>query len=388
MATDVTPRTRPRNRRRLIVDAAGPIFSRRGYHGAGMEEIAGEVGITAAALYRHFPNKYALFSECAHQMVDELLTVFDEVPDDAPFEVLVRALADKTVAHRTTGGVYRWEARYLEADERRALRAKFAQVIAEFADAVERDSGTADARLRGTAALGTIASITVHQTTIAARRAEELLTETALHVARTDLAAEPPVPDPVALPALPEARSRRAQILAAAVPLFQVHGFSAVTISQIAAEVGVAPSAIYRHYPGKVDILTEACLQAAGLLQRAVTDALAATTTPLEAIEAVAATFVAYSFEQTALTSVAEAEIVGLPESMRRRLAQAQRDHLALWEERVLALRPELDARQARVVVHAGLGVVVETGRLLRWSASADEQRAISTLVLRALGVR
>ena len=41
---------------------AGRVFSERGYHAASMDGNAATVGITAAALYRHFPNKYALFA--------------------------------------------------------------------------------------------------------------------------------------------------------------------------------------------------------------------------------------------------------------------------------------------------------------------------------------
>lgn len=63
--TEPTAATRPRNRRQLIVEAAGRVFGEHGYHAASMEKIAAAVGITAAALYRHFPNKYALFAECA-----------------------------------------------------------------------------------------------------------------------------------------------------------------------------------------------------------------------------------------------------------------------------------------------------------------------------------
>jgi len=115
--------TRPRNRRELIVDAAGRVFNERGYHGTSMEEIAQRVGITAPALYRHFPNKYALFAECANAMADGLLAVRDTVPAEAGLEQLLTAITRETLAHRDSGGVYRWEARYLEADDRRALRA-------------------------------------------------------------------------------------------------------------------------------------------------------------------------------------------------------------------------------------------------------------------------
>lgn len=54
--TDPAAATRPRNRKQLIVEAAVRVFSEHGYHAASMEKIAAGVGITAAALYRHFPN--------------------------------------------------------------------------------------------------------------------------------------------------------------------------------------------------------------------------------------------------------------------------------------------------------------------------------------------
>ncbi len=41
--------------------------------------------------------------------------------------------------------------------------------------------------------------------------------------------------------------TRRAEILAAAVPLFARDGFAEVTNGQIAEAVGLTPSAIYRH---------------------------------------------------------------------------------------------------------------------------------------------
>ncbi|MET8468295.1 TetR/AcrR family transcriptional regulator [Streptomyces sp. NPDC006422] len=380
--------TRPRNRRQLIVEAAGRLFSARGYHAASMEEIAAAVGITAAALYRHFPNKYALFSECAHAMVDGLVATLDELPPEADTAELLTALVRITVKRRAEGGVYRWEARYLNREDRRLLRGKFARVVGRVTEAARREFPGERAELRVVAALGAIGSITMHRTSIAQRRAEELLSTCALRL----VAAPVPEPPPggeraVRLPALPVARSRRAEILAAAVPLFARDGFANVTNGQIAEAVGLAPSALYRHYPGKVDILTAACLQAAGLLAQAVDQNLEGTAGPHEAVAALAATYVAYSFEHTALTSVAEAEFVGLPADAQRPLTLAQREHIAVWEEQLRLARPELDPRQARVLVHAGFGVVVEAGRSMRWRDTPEHRATVTGLVVRALGL-
>jgi AcrR family transcriptional regulator len=151
--------------------------------------------------------------------------------------------------------------------------------------------------------------------------------------------------------------------------------------------VGLAPSALYRHYAGTVDILAAACLQAAGLLATTVEQSLQQVNGGPDAMAALAATYVAYSFEHTALTSVAEAELIGLPADLQRPLILAQREHIAIWEQQLRAARPELDPRQARVLVHAGFGVVIEAGRNLRWQDSDANRDTVTTLVMGALGL-
>ncbi|MGW3682233.1 TetR/AcrR family transcriptional regulator [Streptomyces prasinus] len=387
MTAGPTAATRPRNRRQLIVEAAGRAFSERGYHTASMEEIAAGVGITAAALYRHFPNKYALFAECADVTAGRLVAALDEVPPGAALRDVLTAVTRVTVAHRAAGGVYRWEARYLNPEDRRHLRAKFGHVVGRVDEAVQRAYALPDERLRAVAALGAIGSITMHHTSIGQRRAEEMLLASALSVAATDPAAARRDARFVELPVQPVPRTRRAEILAAAIPLFARDGFTSVTNGQIAEAVGLAPSALYRHYPGKVDILAAACLQAAALLSHGVERSLHGVSGPHDAIVALAATHVAYSFEYTALSSVAEAELAGLPADLRRSVALAQREHIAVWEQQLRLVRPELDPRQARVLVHAGFGVAVEAGRRLRWRNSPDHREAVTSLVLGSLGL-
>jgi AcrR family transcriptional regulator len=379
--------TRPRNRRQLIVEVAGRVFSERGYHAASMEEIAVGVGISAAALYRHFPNKYALFAECAKVIVDGLVAALDEVPPRAVLSDLLAAAARVTIANRASAGLYRWEARYLDRDDRQVLRVKFASIVDRVAGAVRREYPGPGERLRAAAALGVIGSITMHHTSIAQRRAEDLLVASALSAAATDLAAAAGSARRVDLPPQPVPRTRRAEILEAAIPLFAREGFANVTNGQIAEAVGLVPSAIYRHYPGKVDILVAACLQAARLLGQAVDQSLNGVTDPRDALVALTATYVAYSFEHTELTSVAESEIVGLPADLQRPLILAQREHIAVWEQHLLLARPDLDLRQARVLVHAGFGAVVEAGRRLRWRDTDEHRDAITALVVSALGL-
>lgn len=65
-------RRRPKDRKAQIAAVAAEAFSERGYHGVSIDEIAKTVGISGPALYRHFPNKYALFLHSVNELADSL----------------------------------------------------------------------------------------------------------------------------------------------------------------------------------------------------------------------------------------------------------------------------------------------------------------------------
>lgn len=56
------PSPRPASRRDQILDAAMTCFASAGFRGTTTREIASRVGLTEAALYRHFPSKEALYA--------------------------------------------------------------------------------------------------------------------------------------------------------------------------------------------------------------------------------------------------------------------------------------------------------------------------------------
>ena len=53
-------------------------------------------------------------------------------------------------------------------------------------------------------------------------------------------------------------RDRRDQIRSAAVALFYERGYEQVSVADVAESVNVGPSALYRHFTGKADLLYEA----------------------------------------------------------------------------------------------------------------------------------
>jgi len=65
-------------RREVIELAAMDVFAERGYHGAGMDEIARRSGVTAPVVYDHFESKSALHRRLLERTRDELLAMWRE----------------------------------------------------------------------------------------------------------------------------------------------------------------------------------------------------------------------------------------------------------------------------------------------------------------------
>lgn len=75
----------------LIVEAAARVFSRKGYHGATMENIADAAGYSTAALYKYFENKEAVFLALQSTIVEKISEIFDESPPvELPFKDYLR----------------------------------------------------------------------------------------------------------------------------------------------------------------------------------------------------------------------------------------------------------------------------------------------------------
>ena len=61
-------------RRRQLLDAASEIFVERGYHSAGMDEIAVHAGVSKPVLYQHFPSKLNLYIAVVDSHAEKLVT--------------------------------------------------------------------------------------------------------------------------------------------------------------------------------------------------------------------------------------------------------------------------------------------------------------------------
>src|SRR5262245_35304506 len=91
-APDATAARRPtgKERREQILRAAAECFGTRGFHGTTTRDIAAAVGLTEAALYRHFRGKQAIYTA----IFEERLAAKDLL---APLEPAARAGDDRAV---------------------------------------------------------------------------------------------------------------------------------------------------------------------------------------------------------------------------------------------------------------------------------------------------
>lgn len=89
----MTTRPRPRNRRDVqrertrqeLIDAAGFVFAKHGYHGASVDQVAEAAGFTKGAVYSNFRSKndlvLALMDEYVAERQREATELFDSAAD-------------------------------------------------------------------------------------------------------------------------------------------------------------------------------------------------------------------------------------------------------------------------------------------------------------------
>lgn len=86
-SSDASPSPSPSRRgpdtAERILDAAEDCFSRKGYAGTTMRDVANGVGIRIPSLYNHFPNKAALYSAVLERGIDPVLILLSQSIEDS-----------------------------------------------------------------------------------------------------------------------------------------------------------------------------------------------------------------------------------------------------------------------------------------------------------------
>ncbi|GAB4583087.1 TetR/AcrR family transcriptional regulator [Nocardia sp. IFM 10818] len=378
------PRRRPKNRKAQIVGVAARAFAERGYHPVGVDEIAAEVGISGPALYRHFTNKYALLVAAAEMGAQQLLDAA-KAADDPKLEpeprltALIRGIAEHTIERRREGGLYRWERRYLEPEDRARIRVIYMDLHETFETAVAAlypDAPAEDVKLRAAAVLSAVGSITGHRTALSNARLVSLLNDICWDILRADLPpAAPPVTGDGIVRGLPVI-SKREQLLTEAIRIFGRQGYHEASIEEIGAAAGINASSVYRYFSSKSDLLAAAFHRTGERVAIANAEALSEATSRPDAAVRIADRFARMTFAMPEILPVYFAEFSNLPASEQHRLRSIQRQNVLEWANLL-----EGDQVEARFRVHAAIGQVIDVGRRIRFDMRPQSMARVAALM-------
>jgi AcrR family transcriptional regulator len=278
---------RPKDRRESILTVASTLFHRSGYAGTSLDDIASEVGISAPGLYRHFRNKDELYVAALELNLRQLEAAVAGAADTTD---AAGRLAGVGVDFPSLGMLWNSDRRRRLADPDGTLDRRVLAAIDALARLLESSSGPTLAPLLARTVLAAVSSTGYYQSALSGDETRAELQRT-LHIVIGFRPAESPVTVTVGseVAAVRPWETRRSALLDAGAALLLRHGgYSAVTIEQIAAEVGVTASTAYSEFPSKAALLAAVFQRAANwftaMVQQAAAGAASADDALLRAV--------------------------------------------------------------------------------------------------------
>ena len=179
----------PAPRREQLLSAAASLFSARGYHDVGIDDIGAAAGISGPGVYRHFPSKSALLEALCDRAMTRMLDGARQTRSShggnplAALEALVDLHVDFAVTHRALVGVWLREQRALSDDVRRSLRRRqreYERVWREATAALRGELDEAEVSVVVAAVLAMLNATALAEGAVPAERLAPLLRRTAL----------------------------------------------------------------------------------------------------------------------------------------------------------------------------------------------------------------
>lgn len=345
-----------------------------------MEAIAAKVGISAPALYRHYSGKYDLFREAVLGLGQQLVDCTDfaeaePVEPAATLDRLIEALIEVTLINRESGGLYRWQARYLHGDDEARLKDQLRVVnrrIQRPLIALRPTLTSSERWMLSSGLLSIIGSVVDHRVRLPAEEVRTLMADAASALLTAQLPGDGVMRPPVWRIFAADAGVYEA-LLHASMVLFHQHGYPETSMAQIASAVGIPVSGIYRYFSGKSELLSAGLVRAADRLAGHFAAVLGDLSEPRQMLTTLIEAFVATSFANPELASIYYTERVNLTRTDQELLRSVQRSTIDSWMRLLTSARPVLTATQARFLVHAAMALVVDVGRLVHYDVSGRE---------------
>ena len=151
-------------RERQILNAAAALFSDKGFHGVGVDEIGERIGVSGPALYRHFAGKDQILATLFSETMDELIAATAVVYTDPErdLERLVRHHVEFAIEQRHLINVYQREEKSLVEPWRKHFQRRQRIYASRWEDALRRcfpDVADEEIAAAAQAAIGMIHSV-------------------------------------------------------------------------------------------------------------------------------------------------------------------------------------------------------------------------------------
>lgn len=375
MTTDGQKKRRPKDRQRQILVAAREQFAQLGYHHVTMAAIADVVGISPGALYRHFANKAVLLEAVVSSCFDDVTPVWTAT--DTASEIIA-ANCVIAVQFRDTGVLWSREARHLPEELHAQLRERLRESNRMYADLIagaKPDLDAIDTETLAWAVQSILGSPGHHSVELPAEEFAAILAGAAQAVIDTNLDFAP-TPDRVPRSDL-RLTSQRERLLATAISLFGDKGYQATGMNDIGAAAGVTGPSLYSYFDSKSDLLNAAIERGTHALWIAMHSALRHNRTHDDALADVVRSYVSMTEDNVNLTSLLFTE----PALMTPGAMSSQREYVAEWVALLRGARPHVTEGRARVLVHAGLGVIHDLTRTPHLAATSGFSSKVIAVV-------
>jgi len=383
--TSVLPperRTRPANRRELILVAATELFAASGYEYVNMSEIADAVAVRPSALYRHFASKEQLLEEILRQGMAKLETAVSALDLAAGPDGLLE-LALSVIENRNTAALLGREVPHLSQGPRAGVRSALVAVVRLLADKITLRRAQLPpyaADFLAWAALAVLQSPAYHHAELPTADHSAEISELTWRVISS------PLPAQFTGTRLPRETagllpySRREALLAQAVALFAASTYASVSIEDIGATLGIAGASVYNHFPSKSGILVSALARGSAVLSMQVADTLATSESPEAALSTLIKSYADFAAAHPALIDLMISEVRSLPEPDREATLTAQRDYVAELVQLLRQVHPVLSAAHARVQAQAALMIANDVARSPHLRQQVASTRAVAAL--------
>jgi len=178
---------------------------------------------------------------------------------------------------------------------------------------------------------------------------------------------------------------RQQQILGIAAELFAERGFHGVSVHDIGAACGISGPALYKHFHGKDEILTQSLTAISERLLETGTARAAAATSPADALTELIGWHIEFALGHPALIVIQEREWTNLDVAGRKEVRALQLAYIDVWVDTLRALRPGLDKPDARAVVQATFGLLNSTPHSARIKDETQMRKLLAGMAKSAL---